>query len=95
MIPLERCRFFLAAPRRARRQRDERDDEGDEREGIGEKRHRRAPGRDHDARDRGPDQARAVKDRAIERDRARDFLALNELGHERGERRMFKRKGDA
>ena len=89
--------FFLLflAPDRPRRERNERDDEGEEGKGVGKKGHRGTPNADNHTRDRRTDQSRAMKNRAIQRHCAGDFLPPHELRDESGKGRMLKSKSDA
>ena len=94
MIPLERAASSSWLPGTRAGNEISAMMKGDESKCIREKSHGRARSGDHQTGDRWADQTRAMEDRAIERNRAGDLLALHQLRHERGERRMFKRKGD-
>ena len=82
---LEHARGLLAREREelARPHQRERGQDGQEARRVDGEARADAGGRDHDAADRGPDDARGVEEARVERDRVRKLVAADELEGER------------
>ena len=88
---LQRLRGHRRRATRARRalgaDHEERRDHDQERQAVEQERGRHAEARDQERGDRGPDDARAVEGRGVERDGVAEVSPADHLGHERLARR--------